>query len=549
MTIQINRSLVYDKIESIFGNQQADKYLAQLKDHVIYVNDESSLKPYCVAINMAPMLEKGTKPLGGQSNAPIHLKSFAGIFMNTVFQVAANFSGAVATVEFLLYFDYFAKKEYGENYLETHRKDIVGYFKQIVYGINEPAGARDYQSVFWNISIFDKYYFEGLFGEFMFPDGTFSHWESYNKLQKFFMDWFDSERNKALLTFPVITAAIKTSSEPSYDDRIIEDREFLDFVADQFSRYHSFFIYQSDTVDSLSSCCRLRNNISDPQFTYTLGGTGISTGSVNVVTINMNRVVQKGYDMDSLVDDVHKYQVAFRRIFEEYLQSGLLPVYDAGYIEMGKQYSTIGLNGVLEAASYLGLDTTYNKDYVKWLQNLLGSIYKKNREAHKTYGIMFNTEIIPAENLGIKNYKWDKVDGLVVPEDREVYNSYFYVVEDDEQNYLNGFKLHGHEVAEYLDGGSARHWNLKENLTKHQWKKLIEDVAKIGVPYWTYNIPDTICDDCGNIDSRYLSKCPECGSDNIDHSTRIIGYRKRVSSFSEARRVEEKARFYEVLGE
>ena len=155
---------------------------------------------------------------------------------------------------------------------------------------------------------------------------------------------------------------------------------------------------------------------------------------------------------------------------------------------------------------------------------------------------MFNCEMIPAENVGIKHAKWDKEDGYFVP--RDCYNSYFYVVEDDSLTIIDKFKLHGAPYIQHLTGGSALHLNLDEHLSKEQYRQLLRVAATEGCNYFTFNIPNTICNDCGHIDKRYLKECPVCHSKNVDYMTRIIGYLKRISNFSQGRQEEAHRRYY-----
>ena len=551
--IKVNRAILTDKIRELYGEELAKEYIRMLEQHLLYKHDETSIMPYCVAITMYPFLLEGLQPIGGLSARPKNLDSFCGMFVNLVFAISSQFAGAVATGEFLMYFDYFARKEWGDDYwkrpeemVDKHRnidKTLEQKFQQIVYSINQPAAARNFQSVFWNISYFDKYYFEGLFGEFVFPDGTKPIWDSLNWLQKKFMSWFNEERTKCILTFPVETVALLTDGED------IRDKEWADFTAEMYSKGHSFFTYTSDSADSLSSCCRLRNEVSDNQFSYSLGAGGIATGSKSVMTLNINRLVQdavnKGYDMidylRSQVQKVHKFQTAYNELLKDYLKDGLLTVYTAGFINLKKQYLTVGVNGVIEAAEFLGIEVSDNDTYREFMQSILKTISDENRKA-KTKELMFNTEFVPAENLGVKHANWDRKDGYFVP--RDCYNSYFYAVEDTSLTILDKFKLHGKEYVTNLDGGSACHVNLEEHLTKDQYRNLLKVAAVNGTNYFTFNIPNTICNDCGHIDKRYLHECPKCGSKNIDYATRIIGYLKRISNFSEARQKEASKRYY-----
>ena len=554
--IRINRRLLVDRIKEMFGREVADKYIKLLTQHFIYKNDETSLANYCASITMYPWLLGGTMAIGGNSKAPTNLKSFCGGFINMVFIVSSMLSGACATPEFLMYMNYFIGKEYGPDYYlrpdeivdlsirkRSIDKVICDYFEQIVYSINQPTGARNFQAVFWNISYYDRYYFESLFGEFYFPDGTRPDWESLSWLQKRFMKWFNHERTRAVLTFPVETMALLTENGD------VKDKEYGDFTAEMYSEGHSFFTYMSDNADSLSSCCRLRNEIQDNGFSYTLGAGGVSTGSKSVLTINLNRCIQYAVKnnmhylvfLEEIVDLTHKVQLAYNENLKELMKKGMLPLFDSGYINIGRQYLTIGVNGLVEAAEFLGIPINDNKDYETFVGNTLGLIEKYNKK-YRTKDILFNCEMIPAENVGVKHAKWDREDGYVVP--RNCYNSYFYIVEDDSLNIIDKMKLHGRKYIEHLTGGSALHLNLEEHLSKSQYRHILSIAAVEGCNYFTFNIPNTICNDCGHIDKRYLKECPICGSKNTDYLTRIIGYMKRVSNFSEARQKEAAQRYY-----
>lgn len=538
INIQVNRALVQRKIASLFGEALALEYARQIESHEIYVHDETSLKPYCASISMYPFLLDGLTKLGGESQAPKHLESFCGEFVNLVFAVSSQFAGALATVEFLMYFDHFAAKDYGPDYLRTHTHIIANHLQHVVYAINQPAAARGYQSVFWNISIYDRPYFDNMFADFVFPDMGRPQWDRVKKLQAFFMDWFNQERTKAILTFPVVTAAMLTK------DGTPVDLEFTDLCARELSKGNSFFIYQSENADSLASCCRLRNEISDNTFSYSLGAGGVATGSINVITLNMNRLVQQGSDIVEAVQKVHKYQVAFRMLIDDYEKAGMLPVYNAGLISLDKQFLTVGINGMVEAAESQGIQVGNNEMYKDFVNHYLKAIYQENRKARETFGYLFNTEFVPAENLGVKNAKWDREDGFFVP--RDCYNSYFYVVEDDRTNTLDKIMLHGKDTIQYLDGGSALHLNLEETPNQEGFKKLIHATARAGCNYFCFNIRITICNDCAHIDKRTLWECSSCHSHNVDHATRVIGYLKRVSNFSSGRQKEHGLRHYHL---
>lgn len=586
--IKQNRYILFDKIRKLYSKKLAEQYISDLESHVLYKHDESGTPgyPYCVAITMYPFLVDGLKGLGGESTAPTDLKSFCGEFINLVYSVSSQFMGAVATPEFLMYMDYFIRKDYGEDYINrvdevvdlSRKKRTIGdvidnAFQQVVHSMNMPAGNRGYQTVFWNISYFDKPYFEGVFGDFVFPDDTKPVWETLSWLQKRFMKWFNNERLKYTFTFPVETMALLTDGADDF-----MDKEYADFTAEMWSEGHSFFCYLSDSPDSLSSCCRLRNSLKDLDNTdedhnhtthqYSMGTASVATGSKSVMTMNLPRLIQDAtrkyfddeygmtlengknvvemgleYDKEELyeyiseevrelTERVHKYQTAFNETIKDFLEANMLDVYRAGFIDMKKQYLTVGVNGITDAAEFLGIKVSVNDEYREFVNNILETINISNRK-DKTRECMFNTEFTPSENLAVKNYKWDKKDGYWVSPNRNLYSSYFYNPEDDSLSVIDKLKLHGEYFVKYLDGGSACHINLQESMSKEQYRQMMKVAAKCGCNYYTWNVVNTVCNDCGYISKHTLDVCPHCGSKNLDYLTRVIGYLKRISSFSE----------------
>lgn len=593
--IQQNRYIMHNKIKALYSKKLADQYIKDLESHVLYKHDESGTPgyPYCVAITMYPFLINGLREIGGQSKAPTDLKSYCGEFINLVYSVSSQFMGAVATPEFLMYMDYFIRKDYGDDYLsilnekvELNRKGrtleqvIENCFQQVVHSMNMPAGNRGYQTVFWNVGYFDKNYFDGVFGEFKFPDGSKPKWETLSWLQKKFMKWFNVERTKYILTFPVETMAMLT------DGHDIVDKEYADFTAEMWAEGHSFFCYLSDSPDSLSSCCRLRNSLKDGEddehnhttHQFSMGTASVATGSKSVMTINLNRIIQnatrlyleeceglnlsKGDRIDikdvedkkllykyisdgitEMTERVHKYQRAFNEIIKDFLNANMLDVYRAGFINMRKQYLTIGVNGLTDAAEFLTIEPNLNDDYKEFVNVVLETINISNKKG-KTRDCMYNTEFVPGENLSNKNYNWDKKDGYYVSPKHIMYSSYFFNPEDKELSILDKMKLHGKEFVKYLDGGQAAHLNINEHLSFEQYRQLLRVASEYGCSYFTFNCKNSVCNDCGYISKDTLEVCPKCGSYNIDYLTRIIGYLKRVSSFNEARQIEEHMRSY-----
>lgn len=571
--ILISRAMIEKKLKELYPEFDCKNYTKDLSNHIIYKHDESgfagAIAPYCCSITMYPFLNEGIKKIGGLSAYPKNLDSFCGMYINLIFATAAQFAGAVATSEFLLYFDYFAKKEWGKNYYtipdtiitcnslrnKTIRNQIHQYFQQVIYSINQPAAARGMQAAFVNFSYFDKPFFEGMFGGFCFPDGTKPEWSSLSWLQQEFMTWFNAERLKTIITFPVESFALV------YKDGKFIDPESAKFVAEEYARGHSFFTYISDSVDSLSSCCRLKNMVQTKEFNFTNGNMGVQTGSKSVITLNLNRIIQdkckehnpsertvwkeemKEY-LINILSRVYKYHTAYNALLHDMFDANLLPVYKAGFINLDKQYLTIGINGLNQAAEFLGISCNDNLDYKEFCQFIF-SIIKEQNILHKTKTETYNTECVPAESLAIKNYNWDKEDGYWVPTDTNLYASYIFKPNDKKLSVLGRIKLHGAEyIGEYLDGGSAAHINLEEHLSAKQYEKLLKYAAEVGCQYFTFNIPNSECEECGFISRIAITKCPKCGSTNISLWDRIIGYLTKIKNWSSGRQIEQKTRVY-----
>lgn len=568
----IQRARMKEKLNIMFP-EVAKQYEKDIEHHIIYIHDEASSavpKNYCEAVSLYPLVSNGIKDMDGVTpKIANHLSSFCGQFNNLVFLLSAQCKGAVAFGEFFNYFDYYCVKDYGEDYhlkeqvyadsdhvrdRKTIGQKIEAAFQTIVYYINQPAQNRGWQSPFTNISYYDSKYWEALFKDFYFPDGTQPSWERVSYLQKKFMKWFNKERTKAMLTFPVETMALLTDKEGNY-----LDEEYKDFTAEMHSEGHSFFVYISDNPNGLASCCRLRNEIEENVFSFTNGLTGVKTGSCNVITLNLNRIVQdfirEKYGEDAtagmhlstkiypelseylvkILERVYKYHTAYKTILYEWEERGMFNASTAGYIGMRDLFCTIGINGINEAARYFGIEVSYNEEYKEFCRLITGTISEQNK-LHSSKKFKFNTELVPAEGLSSKNYNWDKEDGYWVPEDTKIYNSYFYNAWDPNTSVLDRFKLHGKEFTELLDGGVGLHCNLEEHLSKEQYLKLLDYAAERGTSYFTYNIPNSECtnESCHFIAKFPMDVCPKCGHP-MRIWTRVVGFLRPIEGYDKGR--------------
>ena len=579
---EIQRYRMKKQLKKMFP-EVASQYAKDLNSHIIYTHDEAStsvLKQYCMAVSLYPLMLEGVGNIDGVTpSEPNDLQSFSGQVTNLIFLLSSQCKGAVAVGSYFVALNYYIIKEYGPEWYNkldcivttehslirrTLKDSIYKAFKQFVWGINQPAGNRSYQSPFTNVSYYDKTYFESMFGEFYYPDGSQPEWRAIDTVQRLFMDWFNRVRLKQVLTFPVETFAMV------HDGTDIIDKEYKDLCAEMYAKGHSFFTYISDSADSLASCCRLRNELAENTFSPTSGLTGVKTGSCNVISLNMNRIVQDWYRMmdsnnkdwnkqraidswadmseylTTILERVYKYHVAYKTMLYEWEDKGMYTSSNGGYIQIKDLFSTVGINGLNEAAEFLGLKVSNNPEYIEFLQLILGTIKEQNKIhsiQDKKRPFLFNSEVVPAEGLGVKNYNWDREDNYWVPEDRNLYNSYFYNAHDN-TSVLDKFILHGKQTYQFTDGGSALHCNLEEHLSKEQYLKLIDFAVQEGTSYFTFNIPNSKCEDCGYIVKSPIHKCPKCDSENITWYTRVIGYLRPISSFSKDRQIEAAKRVY-----
>ena len=588
---EIQRYRMKKQLKKMFP-EVASQYAKDLNSHIIYTHDEAStsvLKQYCMAVSLYPLMLEGVGNIDGVTpSEPNDLQSFSGQVTNLIFLLSSQCKGAVAVGSYFIALNYYIIKEYGPEWYNkldcivtsdhslirrTLRDSVYKAFKQFVWGINQPAGNRSYQSPFTNVSYYDKTYFESMFGEFYYPDGSQPEWRAIDTVQRLFMDWFNKVRLKQVLTFPVETFAMV------HDGTDIIDKEYKDLCAEMYAKGHSFFTYISDSADSLASCCRLRNEVSENTFSPTSGLTGVKTGSCNVISLNMSRIVQDWWKttginnplmwnhisktfvegdsvaigcrdlkeyLINILERVYKYHIAYKTMLYEWESKGMYASSNGGYIQIKDLFSTIGINGLNEAAEFLGLTVSNNPDYIAFLQLILGTIKEQNaihsiRDKKKPF--LFNSEVVPAEGLGVKNYNWDREDNYWVPEDRNLYNSYFYNAHDN-TSVLDKFILHGRQTYQFTDGGSACHVNLEEHLSKEQYLKLIDFAVQEGTNYFTFNIPNSKCEDCGHIVKAPINTCPKCGSKDVTWYTRVIGYLRPITAFSRDRQIEAAKRIY-----
>lgn len=580
----IQRQRMKDKLYELYPNI-AKQYEEDLKNHIIYTHDEAStpvLKPYCMAVTLYPLMTEGVGNIDGVTpTAPNDIASFSGQVTNLAFLLSSQCKGAVAFGDYFVAFNYYVVKEFGEIWYEkldcistsehhiisrTIKDSIEKGMKQFIWGVNQPAGNRSYNSPFTNVSWYDKYYFKSLFEDFYYPDGSKPKWKQIDTLQRMFMELMRKIRLIKPITFPVTTMALV------HNNKEYLDNDYKELCAEEWAKGGSFFCYTSDNPSSLASCCRVLNEMSNNTFSSTTGMTGVMTGSCNVITLNINRIVQdwfKNYDnnitpssvskyskdlypslkwyLQTILDRVYKYHIAYKTMLYELEDKGMLAASNGGYIYIKKLYSTIGVIGYTEAAQFLGLEINNNKEYKEFLQLVLGTIKEQNKIhsiKDKKRPFLFNSEAVPGEGLGIKLYNWDKKDGYIVPKNQNLYNCYFYNPWTTDTSVLDKIKLHGKDINNYTDGGQACHLNLDTHLSKEQYLKLLDVAKDEGCNYFTFNIPISECKKCHHVVNAPIKRCPICNSEDIKYYTRIIGYLTAVDNWSTDRQEEFKHRKY-----
>lgn len=579
----IQRQLMKDTLSKLYPESGLGKqYIEDLNNHILYTHDEPCSpipKAYCGAYTLYPLMQEGVGNIDAVTpTSPNDIQSFSGQVTNLIFALSAQTKGAVAVGDYMIALNYYVIKEFGPKWYDkldevicnsnvvdankrTIRREIKKGMKQFIYGVNQPQGNRGFQSPFTNINIFDKYYFQSMFGEFYYPDGTQAEWKAVDALQRIFVDLLIEIRAIKPCTFPVVTFALL------YDENGYKDKEYEQFCADEWAKGSSHFLYHSNNADSLSSCCRVSNKITENTFSSTTGMTGVMTGSCNVITLNINRITQdyfrsittkegieneKKYHYQGLqnyiaeiLERVYKYHIAYKTMLYELEEQGMISYSKANYLYIKKLYSTIGVLGYYEAAKFLGLADN-SDEYVDFQASIMGRISKENK-AHSIYDkkrpFIFNLEAVPGENLGVKLYNWDKADGYTVPADQNLYNCYFFNPWK-ENNVLTKLKMHGGRISAASDGGQGCHINLDTHLSSEQYKQVMAAARKYKCNYLTFNISISECKSCGHVVNGPVDKCPICGSADIDYWTRIIGFLRPISTWGKERQDEFWKRYF-----
>jgi ribonucleoside-triphosphate reductase len=318
-----------------------------------------------------------------------HLTTFTDDVIEYVSFMCNRSSGAVGLPNILLWTMYFWKKDVDNGYYMVSPEYYLRQtFQKLIYRLNQPFLRTD-QSAFTNVSIFDRYYYEALFGGLTFPDGSFAidYTETFLEHEKIFMEVVSQVREENMFTFPVLTYSLLKRKNIPQDEiqEMLRTRQFNVFVDNDFARWCSDHnckwndsnFFMSDDVTTLSNCCRLLSDTSKLKgFINSIGGTALSIGSIKVNTINLMHIV---YELEDELSEAEYLKILRKRtklcckvldrvrhIISRNIEKGLLPNYCDGGIEIDKQYCTVGILGLYEVMvkfGYIETDEFGNKSY------------------------------------------------------------------------------------------------------------------------------------------------------------------------------------------
>lgn len=545
---------IYMEIYKKYGYADANKWLKGEWLGEFYIHDasSSSYRPYCFAYDITELVNKGLFFIDNfNAQPPQHLETYVDFVVEFVSWTCNRSSGAVGLPQYLVYAYYFWKKDCEDGYfIKTPNYYRDQEFQRVIYKLNQPYVRNGIQSAFTNFSIFDESYLESLFGSKQFPDGSYiiDYIDDIIQFQKDFMNVVSKVRSQNMMTFPVLTYALLRQ-----DGKFVNEDTARWFCTHNMKWADSnFFI--SDSVNSLSNCCRLKSNVEDLGYFNSIGGTALEVGSVKVNTINLSRI---SYECDSKegylfilkerVITCCKCLDIIRHIIKRNAEKGLLPNYTNGIINMSSQYNTIGIIGIYEALTKFGFTTKdefgytkYTTEGIEFAKDILETITLTKQEFAADKDYMINIEQIPGERAA---YILMKKDKFFFPNER--YELPLY----GNQWIPLGVKTtlkDKIDVSAELDmacsGGSIAHINLDAPLNDSEiaWG-LLNYVADKGVEYFAFNTK--ICA-CKNNHGFYGDVCPICGEPKFTTYQRIVGFLTPESRYSKERSDEAKLRNY-----
>ena len=554
---------IYYEIQKKYGFKAANDWLRMEWEGKLYMHDANTctFKSYCFAYDLKDLAEKGLYFIEGRNAKPAkHYITFVDFIKEFISYAANRTSGAVGLPNIIPYMWYFWKKDMDEGYMGISQEYGEYYAKQgfqrFIYAVNQPYVRDGSQSAFTNTTVFDRPYFEALFGGSEFPDGTFmiDYEEEIIEFQKWYMETMAQIRSENMFTFPVSTISLL-----KIKDRFI-DEDFAKWAIEHNMKWSDSNIFVDDNVSSLSNCCRLKNDIRELGYFNSIGGTALKVGSVKVSTINLARLaLDTETEDDYLAELERRVEVnlqaldAVRHIIQRNVEKGLLPNFTNGLIDFTYLYNTIGFIGVYEtmkAFGYVHKDEFGNTYYTDKATAFGEKIFKTMRKTADVFiekydlNYKINTEQIPGESAAAKLMKKDK---FFYP-DADIY---------DLPLYGNQFMPLGIQATlqervrvqalfdSYCNGGSILHANIDAPFDSFDkaWK-MVNYIADAGVTYFAFNTKIQACEDNH---AFYGRTCPVCGKPVETEYTRIVGFYTPVKTWSRERTNEYKMRRWEGI--
>ena len=564
---------IYYEYQKKYGFKEANEWLRMEWMGQLYMHDgdTSTFKHYCFAYDLKDLAEKGLYFLGNNFNAkaPKHLITFVDFVKEFIGYASNRSSGAVGLPNLIPYMYYFWRKDVEKGYLgikdgKAAEQYAKQNFQRFIYAVNQPYVRDGQQSAFTNTSVFDRPYFEALFGGSEFPDGTFmiDYEEEIIEFQKWYMEVMAQIRKENMFTFPVSTISL-LRKEGKYDLNTLDAFEDPDFA--QWAITHNMIwsdsnIFQDTSVNSLSNCCRLKSDIRDLGYFNSIGGTALKVGSVKVSTINLARLALDTNTEDKFLEELaHRTLVnvraldVVRNIIKRNVEKGLLPNFSYGLVDFEHLYNTIGFIGIYETMKHFGYtseDELGNIYYTKEAETFGKKIFETMRGVADQFisdtGVkyMINTEQIPGESAAAKLMKKDK---FFYP-DAEIYDLPLY----GNQFIPLGIKTTLQERVRiqalfdsFCNGGSILHANIDAPFDSFEKAlKMTNYIAQQGVTYFAFNTKIQACEDNH---AFYGTTCPECGKPIATEYTRIVGFYTPIKTWSKERTREYRMRRWEGI--
>ena len=542
---------IYYEIQKKYGFQTANEWLRAEWIGQLYMHDANttSFKHYCFAYDLKDLAEKGLFFIEGRNAKPAkHLSTFVDFVKEYISYACNRSSGAVGLPNLIPYMFYFWKKDVDDGYFV---RDKVYYAKQqfqrFIYAVNQPFLRDGSQSAFTNTSVFDRPYFEALFGGSEFPDGTFmiDYEEEIIEFQKWYMEVMAEIRHDNMFTFPVSTISLLRQNGKFVDE------DFATWAIAHNMEWSDSNIFCDSSVNSLSNCCRLKSNIKDLGYFNSVGGTALKVGSIKVSTVNLARIALDTNSEEEYLSELTKRVTVnlkaldcVRHIIKRNVEKGLLPNFSYGLVDFPHLYNTIGFIGIYETMKKFGYtrvdefgDTYYTDKASAFGKKIFETMRKTADDFIKEYDCDYqiNTEQIPGETAAAKLMRKDK---FFYPKaniyDLPLYGNQFIPL---------GIKTTGQERVRiasefdgYCSGGSILHYNIDAPFDSFEkaWK-MTNYIADQGVTYFAFN---TKIQACKHNHAFYGTKCPVCGEPVDTEFTRIVGFYTPVKTYSKERKAE-----------